>query len=744
MRRIDIKSCYNNLMRFNKHKLLSIIIVILCSLMIAAAIEHVNNIRHMYAEGIITGSELLPAFFNISSFFTLRFIYRVMLFSLILFFLLIHFIVRVKVFYDIVFRYRYLIATLLFLFLLVNKINFSSIGQYDFYIQTGMGSRYVAPLFGHPHAIRSDEWLVTTPVQLSAQYDPEPYGRFNYIARGTATENMPNGVALNFATFAFPMSIFYIFGAEYGISARWVGTLILTFMMAFEFAYIISGKNRLLAAAGAGLIAFSPFFQWWSYIYFITSGLGALVCFYYFINTDTRLKRLLFSIGLAVFASQFIVTLYPAWQVPAGFLYLSILIWMIVQSKENIKKLKLLDYGFMGLSIALIAGVVVTYFYNSREYIEAISNTVYPGTREGLGGGVGFIYFAGKVMLGGVFGYLENSRYFDFINVCEFGGMFTLFPIPVLFTVFIMIRRRIVDSLSIILVAFSVIFFTYIFLGWPQWLARITMMTFTMSGRIIDIFIFTQVLLLIRVMSCFSAEPENNKKMFNTKSLIASAAAGFIMILIITILSEETFTFDIAPLYILLTLIGITAVIYSIFDLQKNKEIFSIACLYLIIISTLTWLSIHPINRGLDAIYSKPLSAKVSELAVNNDEKWISLQGIVGNSYLIASGASTISSTNTYPNLDLWHKLDPQRKYEHVYNRYAVVTVELTSGETSFELFFVDHMNIKFSYNDLKTAGVKYIHTTEEIDVPESKDDMSFELLYNEGGAMIYSIDYIN
>jgi len=614
--------------------------------------------------------------------------------------------------------------------------------MYDVHIQTGMGSRYVAPLFGHPHAIRSDEWLVTTPVQLSAQFDPEPYGRFNQIARGTATENMPNGVAINFATLAFPMSIFYIFGAEYGVSARWVGTLILTFMVAFEFAYIISGKNRLLAVVGAGLTAFSPFFQWWSYIYFITSGLGALVCFYYFLSANTKVKRLLFSIGLVVFVSQFAVTLYPAWQVPAGFLYLAIAVWMITQNFEAIKKFDKLDYGIICLAAVMIAGVTGTYFYNSREYIEAISNTVYPGARIGLGGSTGIDYFASRTMLGGIFGYVENATYIEHgMNVCEQGGMFTLFPVPILFALYIMIKKRTVDALCLILIAFSAVLSTYVFFGWPEWLARITLMSFTISTRTIDIIIFSQVFLLIRVMSGFSEASGENKNRLKPKQLIASSVAGLCFIAVVYIISKATYTYDIEPFYLIIAFLGFVCIFYSMFDLQRNQIVFKFACVYIIVISSLTLLHIHPVSRGLDAIYSKPLAAKVSELATDNDEKWISLRGIVGNSFLIANGASTITSTNIYPNLELWHILDPQRKYEYEYNRYAVVTAVLTTGETSFELFSADHLNIHFSYNDLEIAGVKYIHSDYPI---ESYGDVLLTLLYDEGESLIYEVNYIS
>jgi len=159
----------------------------------------------------------------------------------------------------------------------------------------------------------------------------------------------------------------------------------------------------------------------------------------------------------------------------------------------------------------------------------------------------------------------------------------------------------------------------------------------------------------------------------------------------------------------------------------------------MVFISAATWITIHPVTRGLDAIYSKPLSVKISELADDHNEKWISLDGVTGPAYLIANGASTINSTNFYPNLELWYKLDPDKSYEHIYNRYANISVALTIDETSFSLLHADHILLNLSLHDLEKAGIRYIHTREPIN---ESDGLGFTLLYNEGDALIYSVSY--
>jgi len=733
------KAVAAGIIKFKNHKTLSVTVVFVCSFMLAFIAERalMYGLRTIIRTFIsILGEHGLSGIF---AGFSMMSVYRMILLFCIFFFFLIHFIIKIPVFYDLIFRYRYVLAVMVLLLLVSNKIHLSSVGMYDEYIQPGYSTEFTKPVFGWLQPVRSDEWMITTPIQLAAQFDPEPFGRFNYIARGTATENMPNGVAVNFATLAFPMSIFYIFGAEYGVSARWVGTLILTFMVTFEFALIISGRNRLLALAGACLITFSPFFQWWSYVYFITSGLGALVCLYHFLINDNKVKRLFLSLGLAIFLSQFIVTIYPAWQVPAGILYFSLAIWILMQNWDKVRLFDKIDYGCIGLSVILIAGIVAAYLYNSREYLEILSNTVYPGLRLDPGGNTHVVTFTARTVLGGIYGPLPSARALYDSNICEFGGFYTLFPVPVLFASFIMIRKKIVDSFSIILIAFSVILFTYIFIGWPLWLARITFMSYSQSMRTLDIFAFAQVLLLIRVLSIFSGTSEESKKLIKPGILAASTVVSLCLTISIYFLGRVTFFYDTPPVYTIISFFGIIVITYSMFDLQRNKKVFQCACLYMIILSCLTVATIHPVSRGLDAIYEKPLAKKIAELAVDNEQKWVSLHSIVGSSYLIANGASTISSTNFYPNLDLWYKLDPERKFEYVYNRYANIVVSLTTEETSFELLYADTLSLILSIYDLEKINVKYIHSFEPIEI---SCDVPFDLLYNEDSSFIYSVVY--
>jgi hypothetical protein len=340
---------------------------------------------------------------------------------------------------------------------------------------------------------------------------------------------------------------------------------------------------------------------------------------------------------------------------------------------------------------------------------------------------------------GGIFAPVSVLREFINIHICEFGGMYTLFPLPILFVTYMMVKERKLDVLSTIVIIYSIVIGSYVFIGWPEWLARITLMSYSVSQRALDVLLFSQVFLLFRAMSWKKLSAEVNNETVDTKKLASAVAAGVIFMYIIERFSRITFTASLGFNYMMLSMLGITAIVYSIIDRQRNQSVFKAACLYMVVISTITLLSVHPVMKGLDAIYSKPLSTKITELAIDPDEKWLSEQGIVGSSFLIANGASTISSVNIYPNLELWQKLNPDGTYEYIYNRFALLSASLTTDDTSFELLAGDHIQLNLSYRDLEKASVRFIHTQRQL---HDTDGVSFTLLYDEYDARIYSVSY--
>ncbi len=104
----------------------------------------------------------------------------------------------------------------------------------------------------------------------------------------------------------------------------------------------------------------------------------------------------------------------------------------------------------------------------------------------------------------------------------------------------------------------------------------------------------------------------------------------------------------------------------------------------------------------------------------NHNAIWM----VVSDNYVINNvpimvGARTINSTNTYPNLELWEKIDEGGAHKDIYNRYAHILMNVTNDNTSFELVEKDPPDmviINVNRGDLSKLGVNYILSDKNLD----------------------------
>ena len=110
----------------------------------------------------------------------------------------------------------------------------------------------------------------------------------------------------------------------------------------------------------------------------------------------------------------------------------------------------------------------------------------------------------------------------------------------------------------------------------------------------------------------------------------------------------------------------------------------------------------------------------------------------------IAAGAHTITSVNTYPDFEEWEKIDPDHKFEDVYNRYAHMNVNLSANESSkFERVpgREDIISLTLNVNDLEKLNVTYIGSEQDLS-EYSNDNVEFEKIYSYRNLKIYKVNY--
>lgn len=597
--------------------------------------------------------------------------------------------------YDFIFRKRVIIAIVTFVVMVALNLNFSSIGMYNEYIQKGEGTDFIDPVFGTPQGIRSDEWLVNVSRLFSAEYCD--YGPINNITRGTETDGLAaSGLYLSYSALAMPCQWgYYLFGSARGLSFFWCFRIIFGFLFAFEFCYILTRFNRKYALLGASLITFSMYYMWWSTVTWVLTVTAVFTFLYYFLHEEKIGKRCLFGVGIALSGANFVVDLYPAWQVPIGIVSIFILIWMFYGARENLKQYKLRDWGIAIFFIVFMASIVVVYFINDAEYMTAISNTVYPGAREEVGGMV--LYKLINYFNSAMSCYV--TRFYP--NPSEMGCFFGVFPLGGILFIICMIRKKGKALLDWLILIPSTLIFAYCTTPLPYWLAKVTLLTFSKPSRAADILGFIMVIMFVVALSDLK---ENGKLPLWLGAVVSVFSVGIALKYAKSIVPD-------GRLYYMMLAIGIglifidTILISDVSDVRNN-----VAYSLLVVSLIITGLRVNPLMCGIDALTSKPLTKEVRKIVdAEPDSKWIATDSLVDGDYLAAIGASTINSTNYIPNWELWDLLDCAT--EDVYNRYAHMVVYLVDANTESraELMVEDTIVLYLSVNDLEKLDVDYI-----------------------------------
>lgn len=652
------------------------------------------------------------------------FLHRASLMVLLFAFLGLHCFLDIPKMYQWIFKKRVWIAIGVFVFLVANKYNFSSIGQFDIYVQTGEGSEYVTPVFGKARSIRSDEWMVSTPRMISAEYSD--YGKYNDCTRGTTTTNLTaSGLYLNYSALAKPAEWgFYLLGSEYGISFLWCFKMIFGFLFSYELCLIITKRKPLLALMGAGLIWFSSFNMWWSMVNWIFAGEAAIVCLYYYLQEKTRWKRILWGIAIALFGANFVVELYPAWQVPAGYIFLILLIWMFIEKREVLKNYKWKDWLIAVGCIAFMVSVIGVYLMNYSEYLEAINNTVYPGKRVSYGGNA----------WGHLLGYIPTllMPMAEYTNPSEAGCFFSLFPLPYVVAIVMFVRNRKKDLLTGLLLAATTVLTVYCTVALPAGIAKVLLLTYSTPMRAADIVGYAQILLMMIVLGRY--EVESRFKVV-TAAILSTCSVGAALVY-----AKRQFAGYTEFIYFVLiaaaVVIGITILISKN---QKKLQNAIMICVTLLMV--VTGGMVNPLMCGIDAITSKPAAKEVRKIVENDREgKWLAADSAVNGNFLVACGASAINSVNYIPNMELWEILDPEGELEEYYNRYAHINFVISPDEFKVELKQGDFLEVYIPYEYLQKMDVKYIFRIYPYD-EEEEQGYGLEEIYAESGTYIYKVE---
>lgn len=664
---------------------------------------------------------------------------RLPIFLAIIFFALIHLILKINRIYEFIYKYRYALAAVVMLYIVIMEYSGSSIGCYNKYYQTQDINTYYTPILGDSRAIRTDEWNVNTPIAISQASGENKYGYYNNLLRGTSTDmfSIISAPVLDILLVAKPFNIGYIlFGVAKGLSFAWYGKIVALMLVSFEFFMILTDKKKLLSMFGMILIVFSAATQWWNSTEVVIWGLLILVLINKFMLTKKYKIKLLCALGIFVSAVAYAFILYPAWQIPYAYIYIGLLIWILWKNRKEYK-INWKDILIVLTVIVSIVAVGLRYYSLSKETLSMEMNTDYPGERFELGGGGKTATFSY------VYSFLYPYQDKEMNNPCEPSGMTSLYPIPMIVAVIFLIRNK--DRKKHLAFLIPMLLLGTLFSIWSlsstnAFLARITLLYMTLGVRIAVPLGLIQIIIMIYLMAHIKKED----KIINSKSIalvISSILSIFILNMAIQTDSENIMG-ELESFICGLLLFG---EIYALLTINKDSSKKLLITL-LIPISLIGGATVNPIQKGISVITEKPVSKKIQEIVKTDSENNMWLAESFPD-YALANGARVLNSLNTYPNFEFYEKLlgkEECKKEEvrKIFNRYAHVMFTLTTEDTSIGLLGQDAIVLYINPKSLKDIEIKYMLMMSPIDEKYNTKEIQFEEIYNEMDVYIYKVNY--
>ncbi len=570
-------------------------------------------------------------------------------------------------------------------------------------------------IVGTPRAIRSDEWLVRTPMVIGQVERGFP----RYAEVGVGVHDM--SVISDLPTLGWPQLFrphqigFFVLPAANGFAFEWWAPA--AFLMLGVYALMLVVFRDWRWAALSALVMFgSPFFHWWYHP--TTFGMlgwaaAAVAALLWSFESDSegwgRWWRVVFA-GYA--AACFALFLYPPSQIPVIFVLLAVVVGVtipkLLEGSWRMRRIVINSAVAVGAVLLVVAAFVIT----RRPALSAIAGTVYPGARREVGGTgsietlfqgwYGWEYVRSDIgMRGSVFANESEASSFLFL------GLMLVLGLPFVWrSVFDLGRRTRLLAIAV-LVAIAALL-VHLLIGFPAIVNRITLLDRVTVNRVLLGLGFASVFFMVLLGTALADATIDRWRRVAAGALVTVIGASYVWSLG-TLFREggAPVTPKAAAFTVLLFVIPAA--------LWFWKPLVSMSALA--VIGLAVSLPANPLVRGLDPLTSSPFATMVRDVHRddgNDDGVWIA-DTWDSSSVITAAGVNNLSGVNLYPDADAWKILDSSSRYEDIWNRYAITEwmFDVSASAPVITLVHDDVVSIRLNPcgNELDQLGVNHIVT---------------------------------
>ncbi len=535
---------------------------------------------------------------------------------------------------------------------------------------------------GDVRPIRSDEWVAISPLKVGQVRAGFPSTRT--LGLGTAdlsdswrpqlpARNM--GAAL-FAPFNLPLVILPV--AE-GFALYWWLPFAACAIGLYAWLRLL-GVGRGVSMIGALVTIFAPAAAWWSGWWCQAIAQAAVPCALLLAATRMWERRVAWGVGLAVLAGLAAAALpwsYQPWAISAALCIGPVTaVWGLI--KRDRRRAFLSAAAIAGGLLAIESAV---YFVHERSYYEALANTVYPGARREVGGGVriGRLFsslFPFSLADSGAAPALKQEN----LSEVSMGWTVTA-PVAVLTAIVgrDVIRRereRILLWASILVVAAVS---AWCLIQWPKSVATITLLTFSPAPRTAPFLGLAGTVALALLFA--TAERRERLTRALGRGGVTVVAVGTMFVA-----AWGATDFSLGYLTVSNLRIGATVLCIGLLVVLLFTRWRVVAVIVGVAFAVVSGALVNPVTKGLGALTDSAAAATVRRL----DDRHVApargtwaADDIYADALLNGQGVDSLSSYNDPVDEQAWRVVDPRRRYESAWNRFGYIVFDWHEGQVT-------------------------------------------------------------